>query len=132
MKRRIVSILTSLALCLTLLPTTALAGNCSTCIDEDGDYWCDECGEIMEHTCVDVAEGAEGPANHYCDLCGEYMKELCTDADEDHVCDNENCSTVIPGLCSDTDEDHLCDTEGCGRQVTECDDTEGDDNICDI
>ena len=132
MKRRIVSILTSLALCLTLLPTTALAGNCSTCIDEDGDYLCDECLEVMEHTCADIADDAEGPADHYCDLCGDYMKELCADADEDHVCDNENCSTVIPGLCSDTDDDHLCDNELCRVPLSECEDSEGNDNICDI
>jgi len=45
MKKKILSILTALSLCLSLLPTATLAAGCETCVDEDGDSICDICGE---------------------------------------------------------------------------------------
>ena len=41
MKKRIMSIATALALCLSLLPTAAFAES-HTCVDGDGDHDCDE------------------------------------------------------------------------------------------
>lgn len=56
--KRLVSVLTVLAMCLSLLPTAVLA-NCETCVDENHDHYCDVCHEIYwyveDHICV--AEG---------------------------------------------------------------------------
>jgi len=131
MKRRIVSILVSLAMCLTLLPANALAFEIisppHTCADENGDYLCDLCWEIIPHDCVDGGD----EESHYCDLCYEYLRELCADENGDHTC--EVCFTILTDLCVDEDPvDHRCDNENCSHKLTECEDTEGDDNICDL
>lgn len=129
MKRRILSVLLSLAMCLSLLPANALAaeGADHICADADSDYHCDECWAIIPHDCTDG--GDEEP--HFCDLCYDYLRTLCADEDGDHACDT--CSVVLSDLCKDeTPLDHLCDNELCSNWLTECEDTEGDDNICDI
>ena len=63
MKKRIMSIATALALCLSLLPTAAFAES-HTCVDGDGDHDCDECYETISD-CVDEDH------DHWCDICGE-------------------------------------------------------------
>ena len=170
MKKKLLSILMALSLCLSLMPAAVLAAEEHTCVDsdgdywcdtcweivehtcfdkdgdlccdvcwepaehtcfdEDGDYWCDGCWEILDHTCVDESAEKEDPADHYCALCGEHMVELCTSEDGDHSCDI--CWVILEGLCSDEDNDHFCDNENCSNSLTDCEDTEGDDNVCDI
>ena len=66
MKKRIMSIATALALCLSLLPTAAFAES-HTCVDGDGDHDCDECYETISD-CVDEDH------DHWCDICGEYTE----------------------------------------------------------
>ena len=63
MKKRLMSIATALALCLSLLPTAAFAES-HTCVDGDGDHDCDECYETISD-CVDEDH------DHWCDICGE-------------------------------------------------------------
>lgn len=63
MKKRLMSIATALALCLSLLPTAAFAES-HTCIGGDGDHDCDECYETISD-CVDEDH------DHWCDICGE-------------------------------------------------------------
>ena len=122
MKKKLFSILLSLAMCLSLLPTAALASGCETCTDEDGDYICDICWETIEHACVDE------DGDHYCDICWEWMSDLCTDEDNNHACDV--CWSVMDWLCSDEDNDHNCDKESCGSWLSDCEDSDGD-AVCD-
>lgn len=63
MKKRLMSIATALALCLSLLPTATFAES-HTCIGGDGDHDCDECYETISD-CVDEDH------DHWCDICGE-------------------------------------------------------------
>ncbi|MBQ2996179.1 MAG: S-layer homology domain-containing protein [Oscillibacter sp.] len=123
MKKKLFSILLSLAMCLSLLPTAALASGCETCTDEDGDYICDICWETIEHACVDE------DGDHYCDICWEWMSDLCTDEDNNHACDV--CWSVMDWLCSDEDNDHNCDKESCGSWLSDCEDSDGD-AVCDV
>jgi len=100
MKKKILSILTSLALCLSLLPTAAFAEE-HTCADEDGDHCCDECWEYMPELCNDADE------DEYCDICYTHLN--CADEDGNHQCDA--CYAFLSD-CVDEDHDHWCDT--CG------------------
>jgi len=121
--------------------------NCVTCIDENGDHWCDFC-EIRISECADedsdhhcdvcweylsdlCTDGEE--IDHVCGVCGEYLSELCGDENGDHICDTETCGTVI-GPCKDEDpEDHICDNEDCGNEMSTCEECDwNDDNICDL
>ena len=76
MKKKLVSVLTVLAMCLSMLPTAAMAYYCDTCVDEaPHDHYCDVCGEISwsvsseDRTCA-----AEG-----CDARESYVKGSYTE-----------------------------------------------------
>ena len=62
---------------------------CVSCLDEDGDHWCDFC---------------------------ESRVSECADKDNDHYCDNEACGNKI-SFCEecDWDEDNICDL--CGEGI---------------
>ena len=49
MKKRLLSIVTTMALCLSLLSAAALAEE-HICTDEEHDHWCDACGEVVYRT----------------------------------------------------------------------------------
>jgi len=115
MKKKILSILTALSLCLSLLPTATLAAGCETCVDEDGDYYCDICWEAMAQECIDE----DGSSR--CDKCGECMAHK--DENQDHTCDE--CWATL-SECSDEDHDHWCNI--CGAPTYYLD----DDWTCDV
>ncbi|MBE6533864.1 MAG: hypothetical protein E7678_02685, partial [Ruminococcaceae bacterium] len=118
----------------------------SGCYDFVVDGKCDECGEEIEHDCLDEN------TDHSCDICSATMGDH-VDRNFDHVCEY-GCNTPI-GVCEDgnfdhrcdygcsrifgthadsnTDNDHLCDY-GCGAKLEEsCVDAEGDGNhSCDL
>ena len=100
----------------------------SECADEDGDHHCDVCWEYLSDLCTDGED-----IDHVCGVCGEYLSELCRDENGDHICDTETCGTVI-GPCKDEDpEDHFCDNEDCGNEMSTCEECDwNDDNICDL
>lgn len=56
-------------------------------VDENTDYKCDICGEILDHTCVDANNDGK------CDICGEDVAPAHDCATEGHVDANED------GLC---------------------------------
>lgn len=76
--KRALKIVTICLLLLSLLGTTALA---HTCVDQDRDYWCDDCGMLIYHTCVDRNKDT------WCDLCSCWIKHDCYDRNGDHECD---------------------------------------------
>lgn len=96
MKRRILSILLSLTLCVGLLPS-AMADH--VCVDEDNDHLCDQCFELVEGLCSD------GNGDHCCDECG-YLIGECVDSDHDHYCDT--CGQIWYTL----DDEGAC--QSCG------------------
>ena len=106
---------------------------CSTCVDEDNDGYCDICGinvgkkhvdENKDHFCDDCGERVswcfDMNRDHNCDFCGETITK-CVDFNRNHHCDIcwENMSS-----CADGDGDHRCDY--CGRRMARCEDSNGD------
>lgn len=110
---------------------------CSTCVDEDNDGYCDLCGINVGKKHVDENK------DHFCDECGERVS-WCFDLNRDHDCDlcgktftkcidfnrNHHCDICWVELssCTDEDGDHRCDY--CGRRMARCEDTNGD-HLCD-
>lgn len=127
MKKRLLSIVTTFALCLTLLPTVAFAEE-HTCADGDvTDHYCDTCWEDLPDLCTD----GEDEAIHVCDICRANMPKLCKTEDGDHACDS--CEALIEGLCCDDNGDHYCDNKACGSMISFCEDCDWNkDNICDL
>jgi len=79
MTKRLFSIVTCLALCLSLLPTAAFAEEHFDCIDEDHDHWCDVCGGVAYATELREADGyyvceAEGCGAVMVNVTGEYTE----------------------------------------------------------
>lgn len=110
---------------------------CSTCVDEDNDGYCDICGinvgkkhvdENKDHFCDDCGERVSWcydlNRDHDCDLCGKTFTK-CIDFNRNHHCDI--CWTVL-SECADKDGDHRCDY--CGRRMARCEDANGD-HLCD-
>ncbi len=77
MKKRLLSLLLCLAL-LTAMPLSAFA---HSCIDADGDYWCDICDWVIYHNCVDPDRDG------WCNYCCCAIIHTCIDSDKDAFCD---------------------------------------------
>ena len=123
MKKKLLSSITALALCLSLLPAAAYAED-HTCADEDQDHWCNFCESL-------ISQCADEDGDHYCDVCWANMPELCEDEDHNHWCDS--CGMLIEGVCHDGNNDHFCDNEACGNRISECEECDEDeDNVCDL
>ena len=110
MKKRLLSIVTTLALCLTLLPATALAEEAvsdpahehtfdSGRYDRSDDTYhyprCDGdgCNYVDKSKPGKHAEGES--VNHVCDTCGKVLLNLCYSEDSDCTCDLELCGHTI-------------------------------------
>lgn len=79
MKRRGISFIACLCILCTLVANKVMAAH--TCIDENGDYWCDQLDCWIEHTCVDEDR------DNWCDLCELWLIHDCIDEDGDAWCD---------------------------------------------
>ena len=91
MKRRFLSIITALALCLSLLPVNVLAAEDCDHLDENNDHCCDECGDP-------VSECADAEHDHYCDTCGA----VCwVDENADGLCDGDSYAAVLTHVQAD-------------------------------
>ena len=142
MKKKLLSLLTTLALCMSLLPAAVLAGDCEICVDEDNDHWCDECWAQLTDQCVDEDNDhacdicwyvidslcVDENNDHWCDECYERLTKLCVSEDDNHHCDI--CDRYMDWMCRDDDGNHICDFGNCGMEISECDDGD-EDYICD-
>jgi len=154
MKKRLLSIVTTLALCLTLLPATVLAEEAVSdpahehtfelgIYDRSDDTYhyplCDGygCNYVDKSTPSEHVEGER--VNHMCDVCGKLLLNLCYSEDADCTCDFENCDNTIHSYeyryyyTNNTYHYPQCDY--CGRYDTSKEDAhkEGEviDHICD-
>ena len=110
MKKRLLSIVTTFALCLTLLPATALAEESASdpshvhtfelgIYDRSDDTYhyplCDGygCNYVDKSTPSEHVEGEK--VNHMCDVCGKLLLDLCYSEDADCTCDLELCRHTI-------------------------------------
>ena len=78
--------------------------------DSNGDYRCDDCGEILEHEHTDKKDG-----DGMCDICGERLPpHEHTDSDGDYRCDD--CGEILEHEHTDQkDGDGMCDI--CGEHM---------------
>ena len=119
----------------------ALGAYAHTHTNENGDVFCDKCGGVLEHECIDENHDDECdrckkklPHSHYdgdsdvfCDKCGEVLPHDCVDDNHDDRCDR--CDKKLPHTHYDGDSDVFCD--GC-NEIMEHECTDGDDNLlCD-
>ncbi len=149
MKKRLLALLTALCMVLGLLSMSAMA-TCTTCVDEDSNYVCDVCYEVMEHPCADLVFSDE--PDYRCDICGDIIAHTCepmddkagvcklcyaylphdhVDANGDYECDL--CWDTIEHTCEDADSDYWCDL--C-RSVIDHDHVDADGSyycdLCDV
>ena len=83
--RRLISFAVCLLVLCTLLPSGVMAAH--SCIDENGDYWCDQLDCWIEHPCVDEDR------DNWCDLCELWLNHDCFDEDGDAWCDL--CGSIV-------------------------------------
>lgn len=122
MRKRLLSILTALALCLSLLPAAAMAEEHICAEGEEIDHCCDECWAALRDLCFD--EDEDGWCDWY-DCCYSHM--ACTDENNDHYCDLDECSATVSS-CVDEIHDHWCDL--CGELTYRIDTLENGDRVC--
>ncbi len=84
MNKRIISIVLCLIMILALMPVSVFA---HTCVDADGDYWCDDCGWVIYHQHYDP------DTDGWCNKCSCWIDHDHVDYDGDHKCDL--CSNYI-------------------------------------
>ena len=99
MKKRALSILLSLAMCASLLPTAALATYCETCTDEDHDHYCDVCGTVTYELDENQTCSVDGCEAKETNVTGDYTALTYRSEDGETVADGTvELSTVVYDL----------------------------------
>lgn len=96
MKKRILSFVICMALCLSLLPGVTLTASA------DNDTYKD----------FKIAPCTNEDGDHLCDDCGEHLSSLFVDEDDDHCCDGEDCYYRLTDCADENPHDFKCDI--CG------------------